>query len=98
MILSYLRFSLSDDADLKAFARDFEAMRALAAKQPGYRWAEVGRDPADGRIWIVVSGWDDVEQVRAWEHHPAHERLYDVWEPRYREPLIHRRFVPWVRE
>jgi len=96
-ILSYLRFSLAEDADLEAFARDVEAMRKLAADQPGHRWSEVGRDPADPLVWVVVSEWDSVEQVRAWEHHPAHEALYDVWEPRYREPLLHRRFVPWVR-
>ncbi|HZA60246.1 MAG TPA: antibiotic biosynthesis monooxygenase family protein [Actinomycetota bacterium] len=96
-ILSYLRFRLSDQADLDAFASDVASMRKLAAEQPGYRWAEVGQDPADPRVWIVVSEWDDVEQVRAWEHHPDHEALYDVWEPHYREPFVHRRFVPWVR-
>jgi len=96
-ILSYLRFALTEDADLEAFAGDIEAMRILAAEQPGYRWAEVGQDPRDPRVWVVVSEWDTVEQVRAWEHHPEHERLYDPWEPHYREPFMHRRFSPWVR-
>ena len=96
-ILSYLRFALTADADHDAFARDIEGMRALAARQPGYRWAEVGRDPADPTVWVVVSEWDSVEQVRAWEHHPDHEALYEPWEAHYREPFVHRRFTPWVR-
>lgn len=96
-ILSYLRFSLSDGADLKAFQRDLDRMLALARRQPGFRWAEVARSTSSHHVWVVVSEWDDVEQVRAWEHHPEHEGLFKVWEPHYREELIHRRFVPWQR-
>jgi heme-degrading monooxygenase HmoA len=96
-ILSYLRFALADDADLAVFQRDLDRMEALARQQPGFRWAEVARSASDGRVWVVISEWDDVEQVRAWEHHPEHEALYKVWEPHYREEFIHRRFVPWQR-
>lgn len=96
-ILAYLRFALSPEADAAAFERDLRAMMALEAEQPGFRRAEVARSLADDRVWVVVSEWDAVEQVRAWEHHPDHEALYDRWEPHYREPLVHRRFVPWTR-
>ncbi len=96
-ILSYLRFALKPDADVAAFERDLAAMLELGKEQPGFRWAEVARGVADDRVYVVVSEWDTVEQVRAWEHHPDHEALYDVWEPHYREEFVHRRFVPWVR-
>jgi len=96
-VLAYLRFSLAPEADLEAFHRDLRAVRELAARQPGHRWSEVGRDPEDGRVFVVVSEWDDVEQVRAFEHHPEHEAVMRRWESRYAEPFVHRRFVPWTR-
>ena len=96
-ILSYLRFALTEDADVTVFERDLEAMRVLAASQPGHLWSAVARSTHEERVWVVASEWEEVEQVRAWEHHPEHEVLYDIWEPRYREPFVHRRFVPWVR-
>jgi heme-degrading monooxygenase HmoA len=96
-ILSYLRFALADQADVEAFQRDLDRMLVLAGEQPGFRWAEVARSTRDRQVWVVVSEWDDVEQVRAWEHHPEHEATYKVWEPQYREAFVHRRFVPWKR-
>lgn len=96
-ILSYLRFSLAPEADLEEFERDLQEMLALAQEQPGYRWTDTGRSLADPRVYLVVSEWDDVERVRAWEHVEEHEGVGKKWEPLYREPLVHRRFVPWQR-
>ncbi len=96
-ILSYLRFVLDDAADLEAFERDLASMRDLEVRQPGFRWSEIGRDPWDDRTYIAVSEWDEVEQVRAFEHHPDHEAIMSRWEQGYAEEFIHRRFVPWVR-
>ncbi|HXF57136.1 MAG TPA: antibiotic biosynthesis monooxygenase [Actinomycetota bacterium] len=96
-ILSYLRFALASEADREAFEADLEAMRRLAATQPGFRWAEVARSLADPRVYVVVSLWDEVEQVRAWEHHPEHEEVIRRWEDRYEKPFVHQRYVPWLR-
>ena len=96
-ILSYLKFSLAPDADRQAFERDMHAMFELAASQPGYRWAEMGPSMTDPQVYLVVSEWDDVEQVRAWEHIEEHEGVMEKWEPAYAEPLVHRRFEPWQR-
>jgi heme-degrading monooxygenase HmoA len=96
-VLSYLRFALKPGSDIDAFERDLEGMLQLSGSQPGFRWAEVARATAEDAVYLVVSEWDEVEQVRAWEHHPEHEAVMDRWEGEYREPFIHRRFVPWTR-
>jgi len=96
-VLSYLRFVLADADDRDRFEAELLAIRELEREQPGFRWAEVGRDPWNGRVYVVVSEWDDVEQVRAFEHHPQHEAVMRRWEDRYAETFAHRRFVPWVR-
>ena len=96
-ILSYLKFALVPEADREDFERDMRAMFELAQRQQGFRWAEMGPSMADSSTYVVVSEWDEVEQVRAWEHEEEHSGVMDKWEPRYREPLLHRRFVPWVR-
>src|SRR6266511_2538126 len=71
------------------------AMMELASRQPGYRWADMGPSLVDPSVYLVVSEWDDVEQVRAWEHEEEHSGVMEKWEPLYREPLFHQRFVPW---
>jgi heme-degrading monooxygenase HmoA len=96
-VLSYLKFSLVPGADREDFERDLQAMLGLAQRQPGYQWAEMGPSIADPLVYLVVSEWDEVEQVRAWEHEEEHTGVMQKWEPRYREPLLHRRFVPWQR-
>ncbi len=96
-ILSYLRFSLRTGSDLAAFEGDMHAMLSLAERQPGFRWAEMGPSIIDDHVYLVVSEWDSVEQVRAWEHEEEHSDVMERWEPHYREPLVHRRFVPWQR-
>ncbi|MBI2238236.1 MAG: antibiotic biosynthesis monooxygenase [Actinobacteria bacterium] len=96
-ILVYLRFVLAPEADREVFERDLGAIRELAGEQPGFRWSEVARDPWGGRTYVVVSEWDEVDQVRAYEHHPEHVAIMRRWESQYAEPFVHRRFVPWVR-
>lgn len=96
-VLSYLRFSLLPESDLAEFEEDLHAMLELARGQAGYRWAEMGPTMTDPTGYVVVSEWDAVEHVRAWEHIEEHEGIMQKWETRYREPLVHRRFVPWQR-
>jgi heme-degrading monooxygenase HmoA len=96
-ILSYLRFCLSADAELEDFERDLGAMLDQARRQPGYQWAEMGPSLVDPHVYIVLSEWDDVDRVRAWEHEEEHSGVMQKWEPHYAEPFLHRRFVPWQR-
>jgi heme-degrading monooxygenase HmoA len=96
-ILSYLRFTLRPEADRDDFERDMRAMLELARGQPGYQWADMGPSMLDPAIYLVVSEWDDVELVRAWEHVEEHAGIMQKWEPVYGDPLLHRRFVPWQR-
>jgi heme-degrading monooxygenase HmoA len=96
-VLSYLRFSLSAGTDLPDFERDMRSMYELAQKQPGFQWAEMGPSMDDPHVYLVVSEWDDIEQVRAWEHVEEHSGVMQKWEPRYQQSFLHRRFVPWQR-
>ncbi len=96
-MLVYLRFALGYEADPAAFEEDLLAMRRLAEGRPGFHWSEVGRDPWNDRTYIVVSDWDEVEQVRDFEHHPEHEAIMSRWEDGYAEPFEHHRYVQWVR-
>jgi heme-degrading monooxygenase HmoA len=96
-VLSYLKFSLVTGADRDDFERDMHSMFELARHQPGYRWAEMGPSLLDPTVYVVMSEWDGVDQVRAWEHEEEHSGVMEKWEPQYREPLFHQRFVPWVR-
>ena len=96
-VVSYLRFSLAPGFDREDFERDMHAMLALATGQPGYQWAEMGPSMTDPSVYLVVSEWDAVDQIRAWEHEEEHSGVMDKWLPCYREPLVHRRFVPWQR-
>ena len=96
-ILSYIKFSLMAEADRGEFERDMHAMFELARRQAGFRWAEMGPSMIDSSVYLVVSEWDDVERVRSWAHEEEHAGVMQKWEPQYREPLTHQRFVPWVR-
>ncbi len=96
-IYAYLRFVLAPKADAAAFEADLARVRALAAAQPGHRRSEVARGLEGGRTYLVVSEWDDVESLRAFEHHPEHEAIMARWESSYAEALTHRRLVPWRR-
>lgn len=96
-ILVYLRFVLGPEADGEVFERDLGAMQEPAGDRPGFRWSEVAGDPWGDRTYVVVSEWDEVDQVRACEHHTEHVAITERWEPQYAEPFVHRRFVPWIR-
>ena len=96
-VLSYLRFSLSPGSDLEDFERDLSAMLNQAKMQAGCQWAEIGPSLASALVYVVISEWDEVDDVRAWEHEEEHSGVMQKWEPRYAEPFLHRRFVPWER-
>jgi heme-degrading monooxygenase HmoA len=96
-ILSYLRFSLTREADRQDFEKDMRSILDLATRQSGYHWAEMGPSLLDPTVYLAVSEWDDVEQVRAWEHEEEHSGVMEKREPQYQEPLFHQRFVPWQR-
>src|SRR3989442_2112504 len=92
-MLWFLKCPLQPAADREDFERDMRSMLELARVQPGYQWAEMGPSIRDPLVYVVVSEWDDVELVRAWEHIEEHEGIMEKWEPAYAEPLVHRRFV-----
>ncbi len=96
-LMSYLRFRIKPEADPSEFESDLHAMAERAATQPGFMWSETGRDPGHDRTFIVVSEWEEVDHVRAWERDGDHGAMMDKWEPMYAEEMQHRRFVPWVR-
>jgi heme-degrading monooxygenase HmoA len=96
-VLSYLRFALGPGADRQDFERDMHIVLKLAQDQLGFQWAEVGTSLNDPEVYVVVSEWDEIEHVRAWEHVEEHEGIMQKWESSYREPFLHRRFVPWQR-
>jgi heme-degrading monooxygenase HmoA len=96
-IFVYLRLRLAETADLQDFEGDMQAMSELAETQPGYVWSEMGRSMQDQLVYVVVSEWDDIDDVRDWEHHEVHAEIQRKWEPHQQEPLVHRRFTPWER-
>jgi heme-degrading monooxygenase HmoA len=96
-IFVYLRFRLAETADIQDFEGDMRAMAELAETQPGYWWSEMGRSMQDRLTYVVMSEWDDIDDVRGWEHHEAHVEIQRKWEPQLQEPLDHRRFTPWAR-
>jgi heme-degrading monooxygenase HmoA len=72
-------------------------MAELAESRPGHLWSEVGRSMEEPSVYVVVSEWGGVDDVRSWEHERAHVVIQRKWEPRFREALVHRRFTPWRR-
>jgi heme-degrading monooxygenase HmoA len=96
-IFVYLRFRLAETADIPDFEGDMRAMAELAKTQPGHMWSEMGGSMQDQLVYVVVSEWDDIEDVRSWEHHRAHVEIQRKWESQLHEPLIHRRYAPWER-
>ena len=96
-IFVYLRFQLVQTADRQDFEGDLRAMAELAESQPGYLWSEMGPSLEESSVYVVVSEWDEVDDVRRWEHEPVHTEIQRKWEPQFSEPLVHRRFTLWQR-
>ena len=96
-IFVYLRFQLAETGDIQDFECDMRAMAELAEAQPGYMLSEMGRSMRDQPVYVVLSEWDDIDDVRGWEHNGVHVEIQRKWEPHLQEPLVHRRFTPWAR-
>jgi heme-degrading monooxygenase HmoA len=97
-LLSYLKFVLASETDRDAFEEDLKQMLERAVTQPGYKWAEMGRDIWDDRKHIVLSEWETFEDMKAWENNTEHGKVMDRWpDEKYAEPFRHRRFVPWKK-
>lgn len=93
----YLRFRLTETADIEDFEGDMRAMAELAETQSGYLWSEMGRSMQDQLVYLVVSEWDEIDDVRAWEHNEVHVEIQRKWGPNLDQPFVHRRFTPWER-
>jgi heme-degrading monooxygenase HmoA len=96
-IFVYLRFQLAQTADIQDFEGDMRGMAEIAENQPGYIWSEMGRSMQDQLVYVVVSEWNDIDDVRGWEHNGVHVEVQHKWEPQLLEPLVHRRFTRWER-
>jgi heme-degrading monooxygenase HmoA len=96
-IFVYLRFRLAKTADIQDFEGGMRTMAELAETQPGYVWSEMGRSMQDQLVYVVVSEWDDIDDVRGWEHNGMHVEIQRKWEPHLHGSLVHRRFTPWER-
>jgi len=70
-IFVYLRFHLVQTADRQDFEGDLRAMAELAESQPGYLWSGMGPSLEESSVYVVVSEWDEVDDVRRWEHEPV---------------------------
>jgi heme-degrading monooxygenase HmoA len=96
-IFVYLRFCLAESADREVFDGDIRAMAELAENQPGYIWSQMGPSMQEPSVYVVVSEWSDLDDVRSWEHERVQTEIQRKWEPHFSEPLVHRRFTPWQR-
>jgi quinol monooxygenase YgiN len=94
-VFVYLCFRLPDAADVEEFEGDMRAMDELAREQPGYMWAEMGRSMRNQLTYVVASEWEDIDDVREWEHNAVHVEVQRKWLPLLNEPLVHRRFTHW---
>jgi heme-degrading monooxygenase HmoA len=98
-VTSYLRFFLASEADRDPFEDDLKEMLERAMRAPGYVTAEAGRDPWEDRKYLVVSEWETIEHLKAWEHSEHHERVMSRWpDERWAEPFRHVRLAPWRKD
>ena len=73
MFLVVFRNRKRADYDRHAYARDADAMEALAAKQPGYiSFKNYASD--DGEV-IALSEWESEEAALAWRREVAHAKV-----------------------
>lgn len=71
-VFSYLKLPVPEGQE-ESFRQDIDRLLPLAKQQPGFIWAEVVR-PIDGPpAYVILSEWETLDQLRAWEHHPQHE-------------------------
>lgn len=95
-VISYLKLMYKPEEFSKSTS-DLDRMLELGKSQKGFRWVEVSQPRGDPNTWLILSEWETVEDLRAWEHHPEHEKVMDENEPRFREKEIHRRYQPWTK-
>ncbi|MBI4641943.1 MAG: antibiotic biosynthesis monooxygenase [Candidatus Tectomicrobia bacterium] len=87
-VLSYLKLSFEQEAQLKDAEADIDRLMELAKTQRGYQSAEVLKAQKDPKVYVIISLWDSVEDIRAWEHHSDHARVMN----RYAYKLDHKRY------
>lgn len=95
-IFSYLKLSVRPEVKVE-FERDLEEMLTLAPQQPGFEGVEVFQLRDDADTYLVLSQWESIDHLRAWEHSPRHDEVLKKHNPRLRQPEEHRRYVPWQR-
>lgn len=89
-VFSYLKLSFFDGTDFSKVEKDMDMLMNLSKSQKGFQWAELYQDPKDPKVYLIVSLWDAVEDVRAWEHHPDHEAVMN----KYPYNIVHKRYSP----
>lgn len=94
-VLSYLKLAIRDEAR-KDFEQDLDELLGLAPQQPGFRWVEVYQLRGDPSTYLILSEWETLEDLKAWEHSPRHEEAMTENEPRFRTPETHRRYAPYT--
>lgn len=95
-VISYLKLMYKPEEFSKSTS-DLDRMLELAKGQKGFQWAEVYQPRGDSYTWLIFSEWETVEDLRAWEHHPEHEKVMDANKPLFREKEVHRRYQPWTK-
>lgn len=91
-VLSYLKMRIKA-GEAANFEADMREMLVLARSQPGFRWAEAFRGLTDQTTYAVLSEWDTLEQMKAWEHHERHKQVMRANDPRFAEPMLHKRYT-----
>lgn len=95
-VLSYLKLCVREELK-EEFEQDLEEMLALAHQQEGFQGVEVFQLRGDAQTYLILSQWETIDQLRAWEHGPRHEEALKKHNPRFRRPEVHRRYVSWQR-
>lgn len=83
MFLVAFRNRKRADHDPAAYARDADAMEALAARQPGYLSFK-SYTAQDGEV-IALSEWESEEAALAWRREVSHARMQERGRAEYYE-------------
>lgn len=78
-VLSYLHLPIPE-GDRERMKRELDAMLALARQQPGFRQVEVLQPLEGASAYIILSEWETLDQLRAWEHQPQHEAIIEAYQ------------------